>query len=125
MSYSKTRSLLFLSVFVALGFSFSTNTFAVGPTFNFGGKIKRLNTTAETQITCGAQYGPMVITPQGGSKFLPLPFMIRTTGQALRPGQQILGRYSIDYYSCYNVSTTIPVPVPSLSIKTPGFGVSK
>ena len=120
----KLRSLLFLSVFVALVFSFSTNTFAVGPSFNFGGKIRKLNITAETQIQCGAQYGPMVITPVG-SKFPTLPFFVSATGKTLRTGQQILGRYSLDYKTCYNVSTGAPVPVPTLSVSPKRFNTSR
>lgn len=124
MSYSKTRSLLFLSVFVALGFSFSANTFAVGPTFNFGGKIKKLNITAETQTQCGAQYGPTIVSPVG-SKYPPLPFFISTTGKTIRTGQQILGKYSMNYTTCYNTSTGVSVPVPALSISPKKFNVSR
>ena len=124
MSYSKIRSLLFLSLFVVLGFSFYTNSFAVGPSFNFGGKIRQVNISAETQIQCGAQYGPTLITPVG-SRFPTLPFFVSATGKTLRAGQQILGRYSIDYGTCYNVSTGVPVPVPALSISPKKFNVSR
>ncbi|MEI6400381.1 MAG: hypothetical protein WCO58_02570 [bacterium] len=122
MSHSKIRSLLFLSVFVALGFSFATNTFAIGPSFNFGGKIRQLNNTAESQVACGAQYGPMTIAPIG-SKFIILPFFVSESSKTLRAGQQILGRYSIDYNTCYNTETG--AFVPSWSIAPKRFNVSR
>ena len=121
----KIRSLFFLSILVAMNFIFTNDATALVKSYNFGGRILDLNSlNSSTGTVCTAQYGMMTIMPLGGA-FSPLPYIITATQKRIHVGQQILGRYTMNYTNCQNTSTSVPIPVPTFEINTRNLGTSR
>lgn len=89
---------------------------------NFGGRI---GTTFIGGVTCGAQYGPILILPTIGAP-VPGPFIIQSTTKTVTPGGQILGKYDriMDSATCQIQTPSGPVPFPTFRIKS-NFGTSR
>lgn len=82
---------------------------------NFGGRI---TTTFIPGVTCGAQYGPIIILPTVTAP-VPGPFTIQSTQNIVNPGGQILGKYEriLDSTTCQIQTPSGPVPFPTFRIK--------